>query len=180
MKDDGSAERVRRALPPQNATMTPVEHRALIERMVESVHHTIAFVEYGEGTCGTHALMLWNDPRYRAIAAELDLFAGKDFFGWLIKRLDELPQPAPACLAVYFNIGHPEHVGVATEETTRIRSKWGAMPVYEHGVFEVTSDYGDEVKFYRLPDPAEMIALFVDYSRERVGDDAVHQALGNG
>lgn len=179
MKADGSAAGVRRALPRQNAEMAPAGHRALIERLSKLTQHTIAFVEYGEGTCGTYALKLWTDPRYRAIAAQLDLFAGKDFFGWLIGRLDELQQPAPGCLAVYFNIERPEHVGIVLEEVGRVRSKWGAMPVYEHGILEVPDDYGDEVKFYRLPDHAGMIALFVDYARELVGGDAVCQALGS-
>ena len=170
MKADDTTAALRAALPAQDVAMISSAHRDLIAGFRSTIPHTITFVEIGEGTCGTYAFGVWNHPTYRAIAGRLDVYAGKKFFAWILPRLDELAAPEQGCLVAYFDdAGLAQHVGhvVQVREGYRVRSKWGEMPLYEHGLFEVPTDYGDQVRFYGLPALSDVMARFEEFAREQ-------------
>jgi hypothetical protein len=60
-------------------------------------------------------------------------------------------------LVCYFSGPEWRHVGV-TAGSERVMSKWGTYPLYEHGLAEVSEEYGDRVRFYRRPSSSEALA----------------------
>jgi hypothetical protein len=43
----------------------------------------------------------------------------------------------------------------------------GVFPVYDHPIREVPANYGDEVRFYRLPEADAGLIWFLEYARDR-------------
>lgn len=80
---------------------------ALVEALRDQFSDTITFIEEGAGTCGTYAFGVFNDPAYRAVALELDVFAGKRFFAWVITRLDEVDSPVAALCLLWLLFAAP-------------------------------------------------------------------------
>jgi hypothetical protein len=92
-------------------------HRDYIERVVRSKHsHTVVFRELiDESTCVLYALDLRRDPTYRAIASNFGrkIFAGRAFMEWLINgHVIEIDEPKAGSLALYFDQGVWQHVGL--------------------------------------------------------------------
>jgi hypothetical protein len=95
-----------------------------------------------------------------------DLSAGPQFMEWLLHDcLLELDQPEPGCLVCYFSRGRWQHVGVMIRED-RVLSKWGSMPLYEHGLSEVSDEYGDFVRFFARPTAAKALEYFIRFTDE--------------
>ncbi len=165
---------LRSQLPRLTDSMTPDENVAKIDAMRATFRHTIKMHGVGEGTCGTYAFDLWTDGDYIRIARHLNIYAGEDFFDWVAQRLEALPSAEVGALVMYWLADEPKHVGlvIAVDKSTppRIRSKWGSMPVYDHGLFEVTIDYGDEARFFRLPDAGGVKQLFLEYADWLAGE----------
>jgi len=169
----GPPNSLRTALPRLNDRMSAVENIARIEALKDEFAHTITLVELGEGTCGTFAFDLWNDADYALVALKFNVFAGKQFFAWVATRLEPILSPEPGALVMYWCGSEPMHVGLITAGDTldqaRVRSKWGLMPIYDHGLFEVSIDYGDDPQFFRLPDADGIKKLFLEFAESLVG-----------
>jgi hypothetical protein len=125
---------------------TPVgDHRSLIEALFAEHPHHVKYVRTPPpSTCGMHALNLTEDPTYRRIALECNVYAGPDFFTWLLGNKPKLSdQPCGHSLALYFADTVWKHVGV------------------------VPARYGDHVQFSPLPVGNTGRIWFRQYARFR-------------
>jgi hypothetical protein len=79
-------------------------------------------------------------------------------------HLVEIEQPKAGCLALYFDKGVWQHVGLVSDPG-RVISQWGMFPVYDHDVCELPARYGNEVRYFSMPDAGEALRLFVEYTK---------------
>jgi hypothetical protein len=164
MKLPSSTRALRRALKLEG--LSSEQHRQEIEKLRNSHPHSIRFVESRrDQTCASYALHLTDDPTYRALAGVCDIYAGKDFMNWVEPHMTAKDQAREGLLVSYFASTEWKHVGVVIA-SGRITSKWGTYPLYEHDVAEVSEEYGEEIKFYERPSPAESLSLFVEFAHE--------------
>jgi hypothetical protein len=125
-----------------------------------------------------YALSLTDDPTYRAVAGFYDVYAGKDFMTWVIEGgfIQEMDTDQAGNLVCYFSGREWRHIGVLVN-SERVLSKWGTYPLYEHGLAEVSEDYGDRVRFYRRPSSSQALARFIDFVHYRgFSDDDIAAA----
>jgi hypothetical protein len=157
-------------------------HREYIERL-RSVHpHTVVFRQaVDQSTCVLYAFSLSRDNTYRAIAGNFDgrVFAGRAFMQWLINgHVVEIDKPTEGCLALYFNEGIWQHVGIVSEPG-RVTSQWGLFPVYEHDVCELPARYGAEVRYFSMLAPGEPLRLFLEFAKTQgISDSDIAKAAG--
>lgn len=64
---------------------------------------------------------------------------------------------------LYFKGGNTTHVGRMVG--SRVISKWGKNPIYEHEIFEVPASYGDEYELFRQPSVGYITKGFVEFVR---------------
>jgi hypothetical protein len=166
---------LRLALEPPKGLLI-FEHRDHVEAVRKTHPHVIRFRELiNQSTCVLYALGLARERAYRAIALDFDgaIFAGKTFMQWLVsgRHLIELDKPKMGCLALYFDNGVWQHIGIVTGPR-RVISQWGEFPVYEHDVCEVPARYGDEVRYFEMLDPGEPLRLFLAFAKTQGISDA--------
>lgn len=156
--------------------VSPETNIALVKAIASEIPHRIVPIQSEHDlftfTCLVHALGFTGQDQYHAVA-HLErgrVFAGKAFASWLL-RSGSLVEVSPATamlgsIVMYFDShGEFTHVGLSRPES-RVQSKWGLLGLYEHGLFEVPSDYGDVVRYYEpLPYP-EAIRLFYEFAAE--------------
>lgn len=172
---------LRRDLPGRDSALTSLEHRDAIERLREGSQHTIRFRESRfDGSCMTYALGLDTQEAYRrvALAFEPPVFAGKDFADWLAELIDEQDTPSMGALVCYFEGDTWRHVGTIDDiDGPRVVSKWGEMAVFEHGLDEVPTGYGDKVRFFEKPHPKRALDLFLNYARSITSEEEISDVL---
>lgn len=172
---------LRRALPGRDSELTSLAHRDTIERLREGSQHTIRFRESRfDGSCMTYALRLDTQEQYRrvALAFEPPVFAGKDFADWLVEQIDEQERPSMGALACYFKGDTWRHVGTIDDiDGPRVVSKWGEMAVFDHGLDEVPTGYGDNVRFFEKPDPKRALDLFLNYAQSVTSENEIADVL---
>jgi hypothetical protein len=156
---------------------TPLpEHPAHIEVLRKELKHSIVVIESAHPienyTCAVHAFHLIDDPTYLRIA-DFGLgktFAGSEFIAFLLEH--QLLVPRDGCsiirddLIIYLDNGSFKHVG-RIHSPARMLSKWGKGYFYEHGVWEVPSNYGEEMRFFSGPDECESFELFIEYAKSK-------------
>lgn len=104
-------------------------------------------------TCLMHVFQFAEHPDYIAIARHGpgQVFAGADFAHWLITRglLDPVcaEEAKAGDLVLYFCDGAFKHAGLLIDGG-RVLSKWGTGQLYEHDLYEVPDNYGDEVRYF--------------------------------
>jgi hypothetical protein len=143
------------------------QHLKEIERLRGVLAHTIRYVaKRRDQTCAMYAFSLTDDPTYRAVAGLCNVYAGTEFMTWVIENhLQEIGEPQAGCLVSYFFGAEWKHIGILAANA-RVVSKWGTYPLYEHGLAEVSDEYGDRVRFYARPSPSEALSLFIEFARE--------------
>ena len=95
--------------------------------------------------------------------------ADKEFARYLIEgdHPQRLQEPAVSALVFYFDAhGEWQHAGVLVAPNV-VRSKWGELPVYKHGIDELPTRYGSSKRYYRIPLPEAALQLYLDYVEER-------------
>jgi hypothetical protein len=151
------------------------EHPARIEALQSKHGHTITVVdsEYPieRYTCGVHAFYLIEDPTYVEIAGFglSRTFAGPEFIDFLVQNelLSPRQQPiVPGDLIVYFDGDTFRHVERMKTEA-RVLSKWGTGWLFEHGVWEVPSNYGETIQYFVGPDEDASFELFIQYAESK-------------
>jgi hypothetical protein len=150
----------------------PQEHRAMLDQISRELPNTIQVRECGRDpqsfTCGMHAFGFEDNPEYAAVARR-NVFAGLDFFGWLIAsgHLFEIGDHAASRndLVMYFNGDRPVHIG-RVMSGGRVISKWGLGLLWKHGLDEVPDCYGDEVRFFRHVQPDIALEHFLSLKKE--------------
>jgi hypothetical protein len=124
-------------------------------------------------TCLVYALGFAGDATYSAAIKRVDpkeVFAGKEFFDWLLanKHLVKIEAGSESAgdFIVYFN-SHNEfkHIGILTDKK-RVESKWGELGLYDHEIFDVPENYGDEIKFFEPIKYDVAIAAFKQFVAE--------------
>lgn len=145
-----------------------LRHRDRVAALKQEIEHTISCVEcMGDDlrTCVTYALGIL--PDFRELVIQLgqdDVCPGRAFIEWLQANgsLIECDVPEPDSLALYFYDDEWRHAAVVIS-AERVRSKWGTYAVFEHGLSEVSADYGNTVRFYRRPTTMEAARLLFDF-----------------
>jgi hypothetical protein len=154
------------------------EHAGMVRALHAAHPHSIVAVpEPAVLTCVPYALGFGENRLYQAIAMEFDpdIFAGRDFVEWLLDgRLHEVNAPKPDLLTLYFSGSVWQHIGLMISPT-RVRSKWGTFPVYDHELWQVPASYGDELRFYELKD--DSLSLFVEYARALAVDKDIDDVI---
>jgi hypothetical protein len=70
-------------------------------------------------------------------------------------------------LVIYFHEADSfAHVGLV-REGGRVESKWGQLGLFEHELFEVPSNYGNNVRFFDSLPFMRSIAFFYDFAEEK-------------
>jgi hypothetical protein len=120
-------------------------------------------------TCGMQVFGFEKWAEYKSFAQD-DIFAGCDFYTWLLKNKKLCHQCSNnVCvddLILYFT-DQPrwEHVG-RLQSRDRVRSKWGKGHIYIHQIWEVPSRYGDNARFFRSITDQDAQALFREFASQ--------------
>ena len=152
------------------------KHIELVEALRPEHRHSIHAVKpQGQGQvhrykCAVYAFDLVQDPTYIKIATydSSEAYAGTEFVEYvlnngLLTKLAESSQE-PGDLAIYFENKKVKHIGKVKSDN-RIISKWGRGLLWEHDIFEVPADYGNEKRFYAQPSTCTGLDLFCEYAR---------------
>lgn len=159
----------------------PDTHRRLIEELRLFNSHGIQIVESGAPieryTCAMYAFDLVENDEYAGIvlASPKPIYASTGFVQRLIDRriLEPFTSPRSDSLVVYRSQGSVTHIGrMITAE--RVESKWGIGHLYRHALFEVPTQYGEELEFYGAIDADTALDGLADFASEHgvrfVGD----------
>ncbi len=136
-------------------------------RILQS-HHPLA-----RYTCLMHALGFTEKPEYIEIAKYgfEGAYAGPEFAHWLLDRqlLAEISKAGAADLDLvfYFNTGRFRHAGVLLA-SGRIVSKWGTGHLFEHELFEIPMQYGEEARFFQKLTYNQTFLHFADFALEKM------------
>src|SRR5260370_19843431 len=109
----------------------PQEHPVMLDQISRELPNTIRVRECGRDPasfrCGMHVFGFKGNKEYAAVAMG-GVYAGSEFFGWLIAsgHLVEISDSAAVKndLVMYFGGAHPAHVGRVISDG-RVLSKWG-------------------------------------------------------
>ena len=124
-------------------------HRQRVEKLGAAYAHSIKYVDKGSGArsdCVEYALNI--PSALMNIAATFNAILD-GFWLALPGILGKIPESemSEGRVVLYFDHGKMKHVG-RLAQGTRIVSKWGKNPLYEHDLCEVPSSYGDEYEFF--------------------------------
>jgi len=67
---------------------------------------------------------------------------------------------------IYFMDNEPKHGGRV--EADRVTSKWGTDCLWEHGVWEVLSEYGNRTERFSIPNREQVEREFDAYAQDRI------------
>jgi hypothetical protein len=149
----------------------------MFEELRHEYPHTIVETDPGVDrrvNCFAFALGLHDSEVYWRVVAlcwELNVFADPRFIHYLLERHDLVERAFPEVgenLVVYFDIAGPKHAGIF--ESHRVRSKWGTGRCFEHGLWEIPSNYGDHATCFDLPQIAVVEPAFVEFALARGAD----------
>lgn len=138
----------------------------LIQEVIPEERKTWAF------NCYEFALGLRDRPEIKRIASgPSGIFPGDDFAQWFLTEKITLEitwdQREDNDLVVYLDKGQVRHFGLIHEE--KIISKWGGNHIWEHGLFEVPINYGDEARFFKYIIPEKSVEAFLKYYSQKQG-----------
>jgi hypothetical protein len=147
------------------------EHKERIEALRASLPHTVTFLELGDSndSCYTYVLPYSVPDRFKWGNSPESPFYGKNWGSSSVRFMVEKGALAPleagqnpaGAVAVYFSGEDPVHV-TKIRSSGRMVSKWGAACAWEHGVWEMPSNYGEQVSYFRYPNrQAVHLALFL-------------------
>jgi hypothetical protein len=160
----------------------PDSHPALIEELRKTFPHGIqvlpSHTPIHRYTCAMYALDLVENPEYIAIvmASPDHVFASTAFVQRLLDRgvLERAKQRKKGCLVVYRDNRIVKHIGKLVSRD-RVISKWGIGHLYEHGLNEAPSQYGNGIEFFSAIDADTALDELVTFAKEngvRFEDDS--------
>ena len=167
---DGKNEELRKAL---HLDGTPLgEHAIKIAELRRLHHHTIVPIDgdaapfvfclpYALNLCVSLTRVIYKTYEELIIGKNLR-FVGLPFADWLLGRLTPIDQPEPGCLVFYFKSTLWAHAGRFVRFGV-VESKWGMFPAYQHGMWEIPLNYGNEICCYRMPGEREGVQLFLEF-----------------
>jgi len=176
---------LRRRLQEIACGTAPVEeHPSLIGALAAEMPHSIGLAPQRPDlpiagyNCFEFALGLAGRKEVRLISGHLpSTFCNSEFAQHLVgSALAPATSPSIGNLVLYYDDDRQiTHAGVV--EASRILSKWGTGHLWLHGLLEVPAKYGDVTLFYKAPVPAEVLAKFLEFAREREGRELVDGIL---
>lgn len=156
-------------------TLQIADHPASIESLRSDYTHSIQVVEsehpIDRYTCCVYAFHLVEDPIYLGVASYGlgKTFAGAEFINFLLQNQLLLPRksaPVLGDLVLYFEANEFRHVGIVAAENLII-SKWGSGWLYKHRLWEVPSQYGQDVKYFIGLDQDSSFNLFMEFAKNK-------------
>jgi len=115
--------------------------------------------------CFAYALGIYARPDYQQLVDETaerkNALVDATFVGSLLKRgfITEcaFAEMRSGDIALYSDDTKLQHAALVVASDGLCRSKWGPAELYEHGVWEVPSSYGDNLRVVRLASPPDVI-----------------------
>ena len=118
--------------------------------------------------CHAYALGLHETQDFWRIREELpDVWPTGTFVSRrLLPNLQPVSDPdqCPGDLIVYFSGQSVNHSGIVGNRL--VRSKWGSAHTWEHGVFEVPTSFGSEVRYFRRPEQSTVVAAYNEFAMQ--------------
>lgn len=149
-------------------------HSILLEELSSEIHNTIQILEseypIDRYTCFIYVLNFTEDPEYINIASFGigRVFAGTAFMNYLVDKnyLKEVTEgdAKEGDIVVYYNDNEIKHAGIFKSKN-RVISKWGIGNLYEHSNYEVPSQYGDTIRYYKKLDKETALNYFVEFAK---------------
>jgi hypothetical protein len=147
------------------------EQPAAVVELGTRIAHSIVILD-GEidrpYNCFTFVLgLIENDRVYELLRKDADWYGyagirvGPEFVARLIEAA-VLARDDDGRLVVYFRNDKPVHAGIV--RGNQIRSKWGIGHLWEHGLWEVPSSYGDRVERCNIARPEQLQPQFEAYA----------------
>jgi len=111
--------------------------------------------------CLVWALGLEDQPGFRQLAIDKNMFPGGRFVSWLLEHghLTQQPTISRGSLLLYFDGPIWRHACLGLPDG-RVVSKWGGYLLLRHAVHEVPSDYGKAAQVYGHPGSGCAMELF--------------------
>jgi len=168
---------IREKLRVASDRVTPEKNIELVCAIAKEAGCTIVSIpssyDLARYTCLVYALDFVAKPAYLRVAMlqQYDVFAGKEFAQWLIKygAIKEIQSSAVTggSMAIYFDeVDVFTHIGIIIGKD-RIRSKWGALGLFEHDLFDVPLNYGNSVKYFERISFDVAIKHFYEYAESQ-------------
>lgn len=142
----------------------------LIAELSKTLPHTIKLereIKLGNDkslryNCFTYAFRLLESQEFVDIIQDYSfLFANSSYASYIIERhltaVDE-NDVRDGDYALYCLNGKPKHAGQI--RNNRVVSKWGTCHLWEHGLWEVPIEYGDEIHFFKQISVDECVLAF--------------------
>jgi len=156
---------------------TEKEYRAKLEEITNRFSVPIKVVKTGginRFNCYAYALGAWDDPRYMRLVDEKcsSVLIDSGFVIWLLQKGELVGISEHSVqlndVALYFKGGRPKHAGRVQGLTSglMIISKWGPHEVHEHRPWDVPAEYGDQLRFFRRPDPGVILNRLVEHLKD--------------
>lgn len=166
---------IRKKLSKITDTLDLSTQKNLLENLIKEKKITIQIIESKYPiqlySCAVYVLGFENDDYYEHIAAgEKEAYAGPEFIGFMINKgyLQEHKKSNSTSknIIVYKHDDKIKHVGL-TVSKTRARSKWGLGYLYEHDIFEVPEEYGNDIELYSPLDKEKALDYFIEFARSK-------------
>ena len=167
---------LRRALFKITENFATDEHAALVAGLKRIYDHSIKvlkepFSNAHGYNCFMYALGIAALPADVLQVARADnLFPDSSFLAFLIAtRMEEIDKSlAPnGTVVVYFEPPNPKHAGLM--KNGHVVSKWGIGLLWRHGLFEVPSSYGLNVRYFRPLSREVVLDVFYRYGEKLLG-----------
>ena len=137
---------------------------------MHSIHAWKHQGQFHRYTCAVYAFELVENPTYVKIATSGNqlICADAKFIKYVLENnfLTKLANTSQesADFVIYFENNEFKHIGKVHSDN-RIISKWGTGLLWEHEIWEVPADYGNEKRFYAQPSTCTGLDLFCEYAR---------------
>ncbi|SRR5260221_5045821 len=164
--------KLRRALDEATKLRFRHQYTDALDQLCHEYAHTISILPDGRDritrfNCFGYGLGVWEHPDFirRVDAASNSAIINSDVVRSLMNdgTLQDVSaaKAAQGDVVIYFQKKAVTHAAVLGEQQT-CRSKWGGDDVPQHGLWEVPAQYGNQVRYYRAPNAARVLAQLPD------------------
>ncbi len=152
----------------------PKSHPYLIDKLKSKFHHSIrveeSLVDISKYTCILYAFDIVDNQEYISLARRCPkaIFANTEFLKFLIDKNYLLPsnKESDKKLIIYSDKNNIKHIGRLIEEGS-VLSKWGTGHLYKHPIFEIPSNYGNDVKYFLAINKENVLRFFIEFAKTK-------------
>lgn len=160
-------EELRRALTEIVNCKDISKHEERLTELGKQIPHTIDVLpevdEAGDYNCVMYALDLIGYIKPATTYVSGHYHADTTFLAHLVdENVLAETDDVSAKVVVYYRNNEVAHVG-SNEGGGRIKSKWGCGLLYEHGVWEVPSSYGNQARWFESANPELLCEVLKKY-----------------